>query len=106
MSETYYLIVITVQPGQLDTLRAYERAVAPVMARHGGRLKRVLRPVAGDTEESQEAHILAFRDNDGFAAFRADPERAAYDRLRQASVAQATVLQVQDVPVAEYLGPP
>lgn len=106
MGDVCYLVLITVRPGQLNALRAYERAVGPVMARHGGRLERVLQPVSGDAAEFDEVHLLAFDDEHGFAAFRADPDRAAYDQLREAAVERAIVLQVQDVPVAEYLGPP
>jgi uncharacterized protein (DUF1330 family) len=107
-SEVYYLVSVFVRPGQLETLRAYERAAASIMARHGGRFVRVFRPVvAGENGETpDEVHLLAFPSEAAFAGFRGDEGLRPYVGLREQAVERATFLKLVDVPLDDYFGFP
>ena len=100
---TVYLVLISVHPGQLETLREYERRAVPVMRRHGGDLQRVLRPADPGGEGPDEVHLLTFDAPDGLARFRADPELERYRPLREAAVRTVTFLSLTDTPVPTYL---
>ena len=90
-----------------DRLRRYEQQAAPVMERHGGRFVQVLRPLRAEAGDGpDEVHLLAFESEQGFAAFRADPELQAARQLRDAAVKRASVLPLHAIALEEYLAPP
>ncbi len=92
MSLTLFLLA-RIPTGGVEAFRAYENAVLPLLARHGGELQRRLRNVDGTTE----AHVVHFASAAGFAAFRADPGRAAAQHLLEASGAVTELHEVTDV---------
>lgn len=76
----------------------------PSLAVHGGALERRLRRVeaGGDVVE---VHVVRFASAAAFAAYRADPARSAHRSLLAASEARIEVLELEEAPVAELLGP-
>ena len=76
-----------------DAFQAYENAVLPLLADHGGTLQRRLRTEDGGAE----VHVIWFPSASHLDAYRADPRRSAHAGLFDASGAAAEVLTVADV---------
>lgn len=72
---------------------AYEAAVLPFLADHGGRMERRLRSLDG----SLEVHLLHFATPEGVQAYLNDPRRGDSTDLWLRSGAKATVIQVEDI---------
>ena len=87
------VLVARIPADGLEAYAAYEDAVLPLLARHGAELQRRLRTADGTTE----VHLVHFASADGFAAFRADPDRAAVQHLLEASGAVTELHEVSDV---------
>jgi hypothetical protein len=88
-----YLMLARLPEGRLEAFDAYERAVLPLLAEHGGRLERRLRTL----DDRVEAHVVSFPSDEEFAAYRADPRRSAAGPLLESSGAQVELLPVRDV---------
>jgi hypothetical protein len=88
-----YLMLARLPEGRLGAFDAYERAVLPLLAEHGGRLERRLRTL----DDRVEAHVVSFPSDEEFAAYRADPRRSAAGPLLESSGAQVELLPVRDV---------
>jgi len=73
---TFVVVIDVPAHGRAAFLR-YERAVLPLLERHGGRLERRLRTADGLTE----VHIVSFDSDVGYRAYIDDPERAVQRRL-------------------------
>lgn len=67
-----YLMPARLPEGRLDAFGAYENAVLPLLAEHGGRLERRLRT----PDDRVEAHLVSFAGEADSAASRADPRRS------------------------------
>ena len=67
------LALIRLPAGDLADFEAYESAVLPLLAAHGGALTMRVRSL----DQTVEAHLLTFEDKAAFEAFRSDPARAA-----------------------------
>lgn len=83
--------LVYVVPGREADFHAFEDAVLPLLARHGGELLLRLRPgpdalIAGSLAPPYELHLVRFPDDAAFAAFAADPARQAALPLKDASV--------------------
>ncbi len=106
-SDTVYVVLIYLHPGQREALRRYESLARPVFHRHGGRFERILRPAgaAADPEAPDEIHWLRFDSAAGLDAVRRDPEMVALAPLRETVVRKALLLQVEDVPLEGYFRP-
>lgn len=87
-----YVATLRVGAEGLADLLAYEAAVLPLLADHGGALERRLRALDGLTE----VHVLRFASDADFAAYRADPLRAAAAALFTRSGATAELLEVTE----------
>jgi uncharacterized protein (DUF1330 family) len=101
----FYLVFIWLNPGQAETLRAYERLAAPIMRAHGGELERVFHSAAPDqpTGPPDEVHLLRFADPDGFERFRADPALQPAVPLREAAVRAVQLLPLREQDLGDYL---
>jgi hypothetical protein len=88
-----YLMLARLPEGRLGAFDAYERAVLPLLAEHGGRLERRLRTL----DDRVETHVVSFPSDEEFAAYRADPRRSAAGPLLESSGAQVELLPVRDV---------
>lgn len=93
MPELTLVLVARVPPEGVGDFQAYEDAVLPLLARHGGRLERRLR----NAEGTAEVHIVSFATAEGFEAFRADPERARAQPLMATSAASSELFEMSDV---------
>jgi hypothetical protein len=92
-----YVASATVPPAGVAAFRAYESAVLPLLADHGGRLERRLRSADG----LREIHVLWFPRVAALDAYRADRRRQEHSHLLAESGAHVEVLPVTDVPAAE-----
>ncbi|MFD6326106.1 hypothetical protein ACFWOL_25320 [Streptomyces sp. NPDC058442] len=88
-----YLMLARLPEGGLDAFDAYESAVLPLLAEHGGRLERRLRTL----DDHVEAHLITFPNSEDLAAYRADPRRSASAPLLESSGAAVELLAVRDV---------
>lgn len=88
-----YLMLARVPEGGLGAFDAYESAVLPLLAEHGGRLQRRLRTL----DDRVEAHLVTFPDSEALDAYRADPRRSTAAPLLESSGAVIELLAVRDV---------
>lgn len=87
MAEPLSIVVaLRVDSGSIGAFERHERAAARTMARHGGRIERVVRTDA-PAGEWFEVHLIVFPDDGAFAAYRADPETLALAAERDAAIA-------------------
>lgn len=85
-------VTLRVPPDGVAPFRAYEDAVLPLLADHGGALERRLRSEDGTTE----IHLIRFPSEAHYAAYRADPRRTAYAELRTRSGVTSESVRVED----------
>lgn len=88
-----YLMLARLPEGGLGAFDAYESAVLPLLAEHGGRLQRRLRTL----DDRVEAHLVTFPSSEDFAAYRADPRRSTAAPMLESSGAVIELLEVRDV---------
>jgi len=92
MSVTF-LLLARLPAGGATAFDAYEDEVLPLLAEYGGRLERRVRSL----DDRTEAHLVSFPGEQEFAAYRADPRRAATAPLLEESGASIELLPVRDV---------
>jgi uncharacterized protein (DUF1330 family) len=78
---------------------AFERRVAAIQARHGGRIERAIRATSPQANASEpfEVHVVSFPDDASLAAYRADPETRALAQARASIIARTVVVEGVDV---------
>lgn len=83
-----------IHPGQEEAFRRFETAAARIMARYGGRIDRVIRPLSAlpASPLPHEIHLVCFPSQEQFDAYRADAELAALAPLRQRAIARTELL--------------
>jgi uncharacterized protein (DUF1330 family) len=93
MSSALTLVVLLwVRPGHEEDFERFETAAADIMGRHGGRIERRLPLEPGDDpERPNEVHIVTFPDPAAFERYRADPELARLQELRERAIRRTTV---------------
>jgi hypothetical protein len=87
------VLIARVPPAGVADFQAYEDAVLPLLADHGGTLQRRLR----DADGSTELHIVQFPDETALANYRQDPRRTRHAALLEASHAVMELLRLSDV---------
>jgi len=95
MSARLVLVVrLFIHPGREAEFRRFETEAARIMARHGGRIERAIRPTGPPDQQPlpHEIHVLSFPDATRLDAYRTDPELAALAELRQAAIARTEVI--------------
>jgi hypothetical protein len=92
MAVTFLMLARLPEAG-LEAFDAYESAVLPLLAEHGGRLERRLRTL----DDRVEAHVVTFPDDEALAAYRTDPRRSAAAPLLESSGAEVELLAVREV---------
>lgn len=97
VSDRVLVAVITIRAAELDAFRAFERHAAAVMARHGGRIERVV-VIPGDGETLREVHVVRFPDDAALRAYRADPDLGPAMGLRGRSVLATDLMLGEDGP--------
>lgn len=97
MDERLILVVsLWPVPGEEATFEAFERDAARAMARHGGRIERVLRVEPGAPDAPREVHVVSFPDREALAAYQADGETRRLGSRREACIARTEVLAARD----------
>lgn len=98
-SRTVLMVTLFVHEGREAEFDEFERHAARIMARHGGRVERVLRPssVVPAGPLPREIHIVTFPDLAAFDAYRGDAELLALAPLRAAAIARTDVTIGHDV---------
>lgn len=94
-----FVMLARIPPGAFEAFEAYEAAVLPLLAGHGGRLERRLR----STDDRVEVHVVAFAGTEGYRAYREDPRRAAAAPGLAESGAQIELFPMCDLPVADIV---
>ncbi|MBQ1025180.1 GNAT family N-acetyltransferase [Micromonospora sp. C95] len=84
--------LVELPDGAIEAGQRYEDTVLALLPRHGGRLERRLRTGDGVAE----VHVIRFDTRAGYAAFLADPERAALRATLGEAAPQTRVLEVQE----------
>ena len=88
------VVVADVPIGAEAGFQAYESAVLPLLARHGGRLERRVRTADARTE----VHLVSFATQQGHESYLADAERRSHGHLLDGLGVAQRVLLVEDVP--------
>ena len=98
-SRTVLIVTLFVHEGREAEFDEFERQAARIMARHGGRVERVIRPTAvlPAGPLPREIHVVTFPDLAAFDAYRADAELVALAPLRAAAIARTDVTIGHDV---------
>ena len=100
MGSSRLILVVTLEVRK-DAAAAFERfetQAAAILSRWEGRIERVIRldeVTSGDT--FQEVHIVSFRDQGAFDAYRRDPDLAALKSLRDGAIVRTEVVQGRDL---------
>ena len=89
--------ILTVRKQALEQFRAYETQAARIMREHGGRIERTV-VVADGADTIKEVHVVTFRDEAAFTAYKADTRLAQIAHLREASVVRTELLIGADGP--------
>jgi hypothetical protein len=87
------LVTIDLSQADIGLFEAFEGAVLPLVAEHGGEVVKRLRALDGRSE----THLLHFPDAAAFEAYRSDPRRLGVLGDWEASGAKSTVIEVEDV---------
>jgi len=99
---TFYLVLVRHDPKQQKAIQAFEQAVAPIMARHGGKMQAILRPKAPGTNLGQEVHFLRFDQADGLSHYKADPELQTLAGLAKEAFQSLEVIPCESLDLGEY----
>lgn len=86
-------VLLWARPGERDALIAYEDAVLPLVAAHGGRVRQRARTDGADGAPL-EIHLLEFPSDAALDAYMADPQRAALSDTRDQAIARTEVHRV------------
>jgi uncharacterized protein (DUF1330 family) len=78
---------LTVHPDKIETFHDYERRVAKIMTKHGGRIERVI-VLEKDPEDHyyRECHVVSFTDTAALTSYRNDPGFKALAALRESCI--------------------
>jgi hypothetical protein len=76
----------------------FETAAYRVIREHGGSLERTVRIDHGTSETLTEVHLVRFRDEASFQAYRASTALAGVRHLREASVLETELLIGEEGP--------
>jgi uncharacterized protein (DUF1330 family) len=101
MADRKVLVVsLWLRAGAVADFEAFERRVAKIQARHGGRIERAIRATSpqANAAEPFEIHVVSFPDDASLAAYRADPETRALAGERAAIIARTVMVEGVDVP--------
>src|SRR4051812_32892087 len=85
------VVQVWIHPGQQKAFLDFESQAAEIMATHGGRIERVIRPLEPMSETvPNEIHILTFPSSASWLNYRADPEILTLADQRAAAVSHTT----------------
>ena len=89
-SRTVLMVTLFVHEGREAEFDEFERQAVRIMARHGGRVERVIRPTAvlPAGPLPREIHVVTFPDLAAFDVYRTDAELLALAPVRAAAIAR------------------
>ena len=94
------LVLLSAGPGGVGALRAYEQRVVPILYEYNGELLSAFSPRRdGDDATPDEIHLLRFKSEDDFVAFRRDPRVGFLASERDRAISN-TVVYVSDKSVS------
>ncbi len=99
------LVLIETHGGETNKLRNYEKAILPILQRHGGEFISIMQPIIGTSGAEthvDEMHLLSFDHIAGFGNFQADPELAQHHPLREEAVKSLRFIQGKPFDLKEY----
>jgi antibiotic biosynthesis monooxygenase (ABM) superfamily enzyme len=88
-----FVLIARIPADGVDSFRAYEDAVLPLLPEFNGCLERRLRNPDGTIE----MHIVSFESDADFQNYRNDPRRTAQARLLEQSSAKLELLPMTNV---------
>jgi uncharacterized protein (DUF1330 family) len=93
------VVSLWLRDGAVAEFEAFERRVAKIQARHGGRIERAIRATSAQANRSEpfEVHVVSFPDDASLAAYRAEPEVRALADERAAIIARTVIVEGVDV---------
>lgn len=94
----YITQLIYLKSGKEEVFDAFEAIAIPLIARYNGELLWRIRPnpsafIDGIAGRPYEIHLVTFPNEEDFAAFGKDPERAAFLHLKEDSVDQIVLIK-------------
>ncbi|HEX6997036.1 MAG TPA: hypothetical protein VF322_02765 [Gammaproteobacteria bacterium] len=99
MSERVVLVVsVWLHEGQVAAFEEFEREIAKIQQRHGGKIERAIRTTSGSPDAPFEVHVVSFPDAASLAAYRADPAMKALAPRREGIFRRTEILEGRDVP--------
>ena len=100
MEAARLVLIVTQEVRQTDAggFARYEAKAVELMARHGGRMERVIR-VQGERGDGmfREVHLVSFPDEVAFEAYRQDPALVALRDLRDRVIHATAILRGHDI---------
>ena len=100
MEAARLVLIVTQEVRQTDAggFARYEAKAVELMARHGGRMERVIR-VQGERGDGmfREVHLVSFPDEAAFEAYRQDPALVALRDLRDRVIHATAILRGHDI---------
>jgi len=89
------LVSLWLRNDDVAAFEDFERRASRLMARHGGRIERVIRPVRGATDADTpfEIHVVSFADPQGFADYRSDPAVQELAADREKIISKTTAIE-------------
>jgi len=98
MSERVVLVVsLWLNDGMVAEFEAFEREIAKIQQRHGGRIERAIRLGRQDDDTPFEVHVVSFPDAERLAAYRADPAMSALAERRTRIFRRTVIAEGYDV---------
>ena len=89
-------VLLWARPGAADALVAYEDAVLPLVATHGGRVRERVR-TDGSDDAPLEVHVLEFPSDSALDAYMNDPQRQELSAARDEAIARTAVYRVNRI---------
>ena len=102
MKGRYVLVVsLWLRGDNVVAFEDFERRASSLLARHGGRIERVIRPLwtVGDADTPFEIHIVSFAEQQGYTDYRADPDVRRLAEERERIISRTSVVAGSDVKV-------
>lgn len=97
MAEVVRTVSLWIHPGQERAFEAFEREAASIMAIHGGRIERAIRPRTGAGESPHEVHVVVFTSESAFDSYREDPKSRQLAQRRSSTIARTHIVTGENV---------
>jgi uncharacterized protein (DUF1330 family) len=86
------VVSLWLKTDDVAAFESFERSAAQVMAKHGGRIDRVIRVAAAERADGPfEVHVVSFPSWTAFDAYRADPAFKALLPQRERLIARTEI---------------